>query len=81
MLRERGAHRLPRIVSAAGIRFTGSRQDAASSYAELARIGRVSRARVTQIMDLLNLPPHMLERLLLMPTSLPFRRDFKWFAQ
>lgn len=34
------------------------------SYAELAKIGRVSRARVTQIMDLLNLPPAVQGRLL-----------------
>lgn len=32
-------------------------------YAELARIGRVSRARVSQIMDLLNLAPNIQEEL------------------
>ena len=31
------------------------------TYADLARLGSVSRARVTQIMDLLSLPPAVLE--------------------
>lgn len=34
------------------------------NYAELARLGGVSRARITQIMDLLNLPAAEQERLL-----------------
>jgi hypothetical protein len=33
-------------------------------YAELARLGRVSRARISQIMDLLQLAPDLQERLL-----------------
>jgi hypothetical protein len=38
------------------------------SYAELAKIGGVSRARVTQIMDLLNLAPGI-QKALLLPDS------------
>jgi hypothetical protein len=34
------------------------------SYADLAKIGRVSRARVTQIMGLLNLPPSVQDNLI-----------------
>jgi len=41
------------------------------NYAELSKIGRVSRPRVTQIMDLLNLSPAVQERLL----SLEWGRD------
>jgi len=33
-------------------------------YADLARLGHVSRARITQIMNLLNLAPDIQERLL-----------------
>jgi hypothetical protein len=34
------------------------------NYADLARLGGVSRARITQIMNLLNLPPWKQEELL-----------------
>lgn len=37
-------------------------------YAELARLGHVSRARVTQVMNLLNLAPEIQEALLFLPT-------------
>jgi hypothetical protein len=40
------------------------RRGEVEDYAQLARIGRVSRARVTQIMDLLNLAPQIQEILL-----------------
>lgn len=36
-------------------------------YAELARLGHVSRARVTQIMNLLNLAPNIQEEILFLP--------------
>lgn len=36
-------------------------------YADLARLGYVSRARITQIMNLLNLAPDIQEDILLMP--------------
>ena len=61
------AGRLPRIarLMALALRFedllgTGTVKDCA----ELARLGRVSRARVSQIMNLLNLAPDIQERLL-----------------
>jgi len=38
-------------------------------YADLARLGGVSRARITQIMDLLNLAPDLQERLLFLPRT------------
>ena len=38
-------------------------------YAELARLGYVSRARVTQIMNLLNLAPHIQEEILFLPPA------------
>ena len=36
-------------------------------YAELARLGHVTRARVTQIMNLLNLAPDIQEQILFLP--------------
>lgn len=36
-------------------------------YAELARLGGVNRARITQIMDLLNLAPEIQEEILFLP--------------
>jgi hypothetical protein len=38
-------------------------------YAELARLGYVSRARVTQIMNLLNLAPKIQEDILCLPPA------------
>ncbi len=38
-------------------------------YAELARLGYVSRARVTQIMNLLNLAPDIQEEILSLPPA------------
>jgi hypothetical protein len=54
------ARRLPRIARlvALAIRFDQLlRSGTVEDYAELAHLGRVSRARVTQIMNLLNLAP------------------------
>ena len=39
------------------------------SYAELAAIAQVSRARLSQVMNLLNLTPRLQEELLLLPPS------------
>jgi hypothetical protein len=39
-------------------------------YADLARLGYVTRARITQIMNLLNLAPDIQEQLLLPASSL-----------
>ncbi len=67
------APRIPRItrLMALAIRFQemidcGEVKD----YADLARLGHVSRARITQIMNLLNLAPQIQEALLL-----PIRRS------
>lgn len=61
------SNRLPRItrLMALAIKFQemisrGEVQD----YADLARLGHVSRARITQIMNLLNLAPDIQEQLL-----------------
>ena len=61
------AHRIPRIarLMALAIRFDhliASRQ--VVNQAELARLGRVSRARLTQIMNLVLLAPEIQEELL-----------------
>jgi hypothetical protein len=45
------------------------RQRVVADYAALARLGHVSRARVTQIMNLLCLAPDLQEALLLLPCS------------
>jgi hypothetical protein len=43
------------------------RSGAARDYAELARLGQVSRARVTQITNLLHLAPDIREAILFLP--------------
>jgi len=40
-----------------------------ADYADLARLGHVTRARVTQIMNLLNLAPDIQEELLFLPKT------------
>lgn len=59
--------RIPRIsrLMALAIHFDGLiRRGTVRDYADLARLGGVSRARITQIMNLLNLPPWKQEELL-----------------
>ncbi len=61
---------LPRIarLMALAIRFEGLlREEAIQDYAELARLGRVTRSRMTQIMKLLDLAPDIQEQLLFLP--------------
>ena len=53
------AHHLERLV------VTGVVKD----YAELARLGQVSRARITQIMNLLLLAPDIQEEILFLPKT------------
>ncbi len=43
------------------------REGAVRDYADLARLGHVTRARVTQIMNLLNLAPDIQEAILFLP--------------
>ena len=59
--------RIPRIarLMALAIKFDALiRQGVVRDYADLARLGHVSRARITQMMNLLNLAPDIQEQLL-----------------
>ena len=61
---------IPRIarLMALAIRFEGLLQrDEIRDYAELSRLGRVTRARMTQIMKLLLLAPDIQEQILFLP--------------
>jgi hypothetical protein len=62
----------PRIAKlmALAIRFERLvQEDSIRSYAELARLGYVTRARMTQIMKLLNLAPDIQEQILFLPSA------------
>jgi hypothetical protein len=62
--------RVPKLsrLMALAIRFEGMlARGEVRDYAELARLGHVSRARVTQIMNLLNLAPDIQEQILFLP--------------
>jgi hypothetical protein len=62
--------RIPRLskLMALAIRFEGLvRTGYAQDYAELARLGGVTRARITQIMNLLLLAPQIQEEILFLP--------------
>ena len=64
------AGRIPRIskLMALAIRFDQLIRDGVvANQAEIAELGYVSRARVSQIMDLLNLAPDIQEALLFLP--------------
>ncbi len=68
--------RVPRIsrLMALAIRLDGLvRSGAVRDYADLARLGHVSRARVTQIMNLLALAPDIQEALLFLPRTVSGR--------
>ena len=55
-------------LMALAIRFDGLvREGVVADQAELARLGHVSRARVTQIMNLLHLAPDIQEEVLFLP--------------
>jgi hypothetical protein len=59
--------RLARLLALA-IRMEGLLQSGTiGDYAELARLGRVTRARMTQIMKLLHLAPDLQEQILFLP--------------
>ena len=61
--------RLARLIALA-IHFDGLiRKGAVRDYADLARLGHVTRARVTQIMNLLNLAPDIQEEILFLPRT------------
>jgi len=64
--------RVPRVARfiALAIRFeTLVRTGVVADYAELAELGHVSRARITQIMNLLLLAPDLQEELLFLPKT------------
>jgi hypothetical protein len=64
--------RVPRLarLMALAIRFESLlQQGEVRDYADLARLGHVTRARVTQIMNLLNLAPDIQEALLFLPPT------------
>jgi hypothetical protein len=63
---------IPRIarLMALAIRFEGLlRNETIRDYAELAHLGRVTRARMTQIMKLLLLAPDIQEQILFLPLT------------
>ena len=63
-------HGVPRVAKllALAIRFDQLVSDGVvANYAELARLGYVSRARLTQIMSLLHLAPDIQEEILFLP--------------
>ena len=62
--------RIPRIARLMALAIRMKKlvdADEVSDYAELARLGHVTRARVTQIMNLLNLAPNIQEEILFLP--------------
>jgi hypothetical protein len=66
------AGRVPRVsrLMALALRFDGLvRSGAVRDYAELARLGHVTRARMSQIMSLLHLAPDLQEALLFLPRT------------
>ena len=63
--------RVPRVarLMALAIRLDGMvRTGEVSSYAEIASLGHVTRARMTQVMNLLNLAPDIQEAILDLPS-------------
>lgn len=72
--------RIPRIarIMALAIRFEKLvSQGEVRDYADLARLGHVTRARVTQIMNLLNLAPDVQEELLFLRPIVSGRDQIK----
>ena len=64
--------RVPRVsrLMALALRFEGLLQaGVVKDYAELARLGHVSRARVSQVMNLLSLAPDLQEAVLFLPRT------------
>jgi hypothetical protein len=73
---QRPTGRVPRItrLMALAIKFDGYLRDGlVHDYAELARLGHVSRARITQIMDLTLLAPKVQEAILDLPLTMEGR--------
>ena len=71
---------LPRVskLMALAIRFDGLvRRGEVRDYADLARLGYVTRARITQIMNLLNLAPDIQEAILFLPRTVKGRDQIR----
>ncbi len=69
---------MPRVarLMALALRFEQLiREGVVADYAELARLGHVTRARVTQIMNLLHLAPDIQEQVLLFLSAVERGRD------
>jgi hypothetical protein len=65
-------------LMALAIRFDGLvRRGEVRDYADLARLGYVTRARITQIMNLLNLAPDIQEAILFLPRTVSGRDPIK----
>lgn len=68
--------KLPRVtrLMALAIKFDGLiRNGVVRDFADLARLGHVTRARMTQIMNLLNLAPDIQEEILFLPKTMTGR--------
>lgn len=64
--------KLPRItrLMALAIKFDGLIRDGVvRDYADLARLGHVTRARMTQVMNMLNLAPDIQQEILFLPQT------------
>jgi hypothetical protein len=64
--------RVPRVAKLLALahRFEGLlRRGEVADYAELARLGRVTRARISQVMSLLSLAPDLQEQVLFLPRT------------
>ncbi len=64
--------KLPRVtrLMALAIKFDGLVRDGViRDYADLARLGHVTRARATQVMNMLNLAPDIQEEILFLPPT------------
>ncbi len=75
--------RIPRItrLMALAIKFQEMiERGEVKEYADLARLGFVTRARMTQIMNLLNLAPQIQEELLFAEASLPTEHTLRRLA-
>src|SRR5262245_13775183 len=72
--------RVPRVarLMALAIKFEGMIRDGVvRDYAELGRLGKVTRARISQIMGLLNLAPDIQEHILFLPRVQSGREPLK----
>lgn len=75
----KGKGRVPRLARllALAIKFHGLiRTGAIGNHADLARLGHVSRARISQLMSLLSLAPDIQEEILWLPLTTSGRDPF-----